>query len=121
MYKTFSNRGKNEKTKWFMNEFWNIYNQCCPKKTKTISYKKLTTPWINHNIKSMINQKHCLFKQYKRGTIHFETYNLHKNYVTKILKAARSNYYSAKFSESRNNVKSNWKKINTILGQIRKN
>ena len=119
--RTFSNSGINEKTEWFMNEFWNIYNQCCPKKTKTISYKKLTKPWINNNIKSMINQKHCLFKQYKCGTIHFETYNHHKNYITKILKAARSNYYSTKFSESRNNVKSNWKTINSILGRTKKN
>ena len=53
--------------------------------------------------------------------MHFENYKHHKNYVTKVLKAARSNYYSVKFSESRNNVKNNLKTINSILGRTKKN
>ena len=63
------------------------------KKTKIVSYKTYIKPWITDDIKSLINQKHVHFKNYKRGIIPYETYNQFKNNVTKLVKKAKTNFY----------------------------
>ena len=90
-----------------MNSLWKLYNKHCPKRTKTASYKTFVKPWITKEnlMKTLIKEKHTLFKNYKCGGIDFETYNSHKNRVSKILKRAKINYYSNKFHSVKNNIK----------------
>ena len=46
------------KCEWFINNLWNVYRRCCPKKTKILSLKKLLKPWITDNIRRMVNFEH---------------------------------------------------------------
>ena len=108
-----------KKTEWFTEELWKQYNSCCPKKAKIVSYKTYIKPWITDDIKSLINQKHAHFKNYKRGIIPYETYNQFNNNVTKLVKRAKRNFYFRKFDPSHNCIKKNWKIINSIFN-IRK-
>ena len=114
------NMNVNRKAEWFVNSLWKLYNQHCPKRTKTVSYKTFVKPWITNEIKTLIKEKHALFKTYKCGGIDFETYNSHKNRVSKILKRAKINYYSNKFHSVKNNIKKCWKTINSIFRTERK-
>ena len=90
---------KNGMVYWRM---WKLYNNCCPKKIKIVSYKTYIKPWITDDIKILINQKHAHFKNHKRGIIPYETYNRFKNNVTKLVKKAKTNYYFRKFDLSLN-------------------
>ena len=40
--------------------------------------KTFVKPWITNEIKTLIKEKHALFKTYKCGGIDFETYNSQK-------------------------------------------
>ena len=68
----------NYQSDWFTERLWELYNQNCPKSTKTVSYKYYLKPWINEEIKCQINRKHVLFKNYKRRLITFDVYNSQK-------------------------------------------
>ena len=61
------NMSVTEKCTWFENRLWSLYSRECPKKSKTISVKKLVRPWITDNIRRMANYKHHLFKLYKNN------------------------------------------------------
>ena len=39
-------------------KLWELYDQHCPKQTKTISYKKYIKPWITDDLIQLINDKH---------------------------------------------------------------
>ena len=73
------NMSVTEKCTWFENRLWSLYSRDCPKKSKTISVKKLVRPWITDNIRRMANYKHHLFKLYKNNRIAFQEYNNYKN------------------------------------------
>ena len=52
-------------------------------KVKTVSFKKLSRPWITESLTKEINFKHMLFKRFKEGVVDFVTYNNYKNVLTK--------------------------------------
>ena len=60
-YQSFCNKDVNEQTEWFVQKLWELYDQHCPKQTKTISYKKYIKPWITDDLIQLINDKHKLF------------------------------------------------------------
>ena len=41
----------NYQSDWFNKRLWELYNQNCPKRTKTVSYKYYLKPWIIKEIK----------------------------------------------------------------------
>ena len=109
-----------EKCSWFVEKFQEIYNRACPKKTKSVSIKKVLKPWISGEIRRMANYKHRLFKQYKMSLIPFHAYNIYKNNLTRRIKQAKQNYYVKKFNDCNSNIKKNWKIINSFFSNIKR-
>ena len=103
----------------FMSRFMELYDTYCPIRTKHVSIKSLTKPWINSNLRSLIKSKHFYFRQYRMGFIHFNVYNSCKNRVTKSLKRAKKIYYVCKFDNSLC-PKDSWRLLNNILNRGRK-
>ena len=114
------NRDVNSKTSWVCRELFHIYNKSCPVKIKNVSMKKLLKPWITHELQQLIEQKHRMFKQYKNNMIPFDDYNRFKNYLTRKLKSAKSDFYTLKFRNNSFNVKKNWQTVNSILNRRNK-
>ena len=110
----------NHKTEWFVEMLYSIYNRCCPRKTKSMSAKKLSKPWINDYLVTKINEKHTIFKYYKQGNIEFNEYNNFKNRLTKMINSAKKNYYANKFHQYKNNAKATWSTINSVLNRSKK-
>lgn len=108
-----------DKCSWFIERLWVAYSRACPKKTKTLSVKKLLKPWINNEIRRMVNYKHHLFKEYKSHNIPFEEYNRYKNNLNSKLRKSKRAYYMYKFNNCRNNQKQTWKTINNLLSKVK--
>ena len=102
---------------WFIERLWELYNQNCPKRTKTVSYKYYLKPWINEEIKCQIDRKHVLFKNYKRRLIPFDVYNSQNKIkqVTRIIRQSKQKYYATKFKRVRDSIKDTWKTINSVF------
>lgn len=107
----------NSKTKYFVEKLWSLYNECCPKKVKTISFKKYTRPWMTDELIASVNYKHVLFKHYKQSIIPFNAYNEYKNKLVKIIRSTKSNFYKSKFNHVRNSTKDSWVVVNEIIGR----
>ena len=106
----------NEKSDYFLDGLWDAYNESCPLKIKSISYKSILRPWITKSIISQINYKHLLFKRFKESIIPFHVYNEFKNSLKSKLKSAKLLFYKDKFKLFKNNAKENWKTVNSLLG-----
>jgi len=100
----------------FVSSLYEIYNSCCPIRSKCLSNKNRSKPWISSQLIDCINHKHFLFRQYKSGIVNFDVYNDYKNYVSTIVRNARAGYFHAKFSQCKNDGRTTWNTINNLIG-----
>ena len=105
----------NYQSDWFIERLWELYNQNCPKRSKTVSYKYYLKRWLNEEIKCQINRKHVLFKNYKRRLIPFDVFNSKKKHVTKIIRQSKQKCYATQFKRVRDSIKDTWKTINSVF------
>jgi len=98
----------------------NVYNMCCPVRSKRLPIGKCRKPWISNELKSCILRKHQLFRLQRQGEISFQVYNAFKNQVTSIIRRAKTKFFLNKFRSNSNNVKDTWKTINFLAGKSRK-
>lgn len=96
-----------------------VFNKSVPVKTVTNNYKK--KPWFNADIKTAIADRDMIFIRWKR----FKTDELHEGYcsarrvVNKMIKRAKSAYYSSIFTSAVGSKKT-WKTIRDIgIGKTR--
>ena len=91
------------------------YNEFCPIKKKILSYKSLRNPWITPNILSHIRKRQAYSILYKQSKLSQRHYYKYRNYVTYLIKNAKTEYFKNKFEKSRDNIKDTWKTINSLL------
>ena len=109
----------NRVMKLLVDNVMGLYNKCCPVRTKHISLKSLTKPWIASSLKSMIKYKHHYFRQYKMGNVSFNFYNSYKDSVKSALRKARKSYFVSKFKQL-DNSRDTWKILKTLLNKNNK-
>ena len=102
----------------FQKILFSCYENNCPIKTKQVSYRNLTSPWISASIKRSIRHKNALYElctKNTNNTRYFNQYNSYKNVLGKVIKAAKDSYYLSKFTASAGDIKKTWKSINSII------
>jgi len=104
-------------TERFCNGLYNIYNVCCPLRSKSVSVSRMLKPWINKELISCVNRKHMLFRLYRRGEVGFPVYNSFKNILTSVIRKAKSRYFISKFSSGIGNAKETWRNINKLFNR----
>ena len=92
-----------------------IYNECCPIKSKTISPKRLKKPWISNKIISYIKKRQNYFLLFKQNKIRTETYHQFRNFVTSQIRRSKKSYYLNLFEKHKSDTKATWRAINDIL------
>jgi len=92
-----------------------MYNECCPLRRKCFTGNRYLKPWIGDSLIDCINQKHVLFRQYKKGEVDFNVYNTYKNRVTAILKRAKCKYYRSRFGNVQGDARETWKMVNSLI------
>lgn len=110
-----NNSSVDDLTQLFVSSLWDIYQECCPLRSKNISVNRLTKPWLTRDILRTVNCKHKLFRRFKCGEVSFNVYNNYKNYVTSLLKSAKYKYYCSVFETCKGNLKRTWENINGLL------
>ena len=100
----------------FTNYLNNLYTKNFPTKKKTISFKRISKPWINSEIKKLINLKSEYYKLYRENSISSTTNNQIKNKVNKIVKKCKDQYYLNLFNTYRKNTKKSWDLIQSLIG-----
>ena len=93
------------------------YNEFCPIITKKIKIKDIKKPWINKDIKKIINKRSNLYILLNSKKISRESYARYRNFVTSQIRLAKKKYFEDKFSHYKNNARETWKIINSVIGK----
>ena len=97
-------------------EFVNsTYCDCFPLKTKHVTTKRKSKPWISVSTMAKIKLKSNYYKLFKNGLISREENNRLKNRLNKEINRDKNDYYKNVFANSSNNKKKNHGKLYTIF------
>ena len=85
--------------------------------------KQLEKPWVSKAILSSIKRKHKLFKTHFWSTDprKQQEYKTYSNKLSKIIKAARKSDLAKQFELNRDNIKSTWKLIGSLIDRRKNN
>jgi len=97
------------------------YNECCPIRTKTISPKSITKPWITRDILQGIKRRENMHRSLRRGFVTRETYKQYRNFVTSQIRLSKKAYFKNKMEEYKKDMKKTWSVINNIIRPTRRN
>ena len=98
----------------FFNKFNEIYDAHFPIKTKYLSLKRITTPWITTGLLNSIKRKNQMYKDMKLGNVNNDQYNSYRNRLNALIRLTKRNYYLNVFSNFRNQTKKLWQTINSM-------
>ena len=103
----------------FIEKINNSYCNTFSKKTKFISTKRISKPWISSYILTLIKRKSEYFNLYKMNIISRDCNNRFKNFVNSEVRKAKTNYLKNLFLNSV--PKSYWSAINRLMGRSKPN
>ena len=111
-----------EKFKYFMVIFQELYNECFP--FKRINLKKYTNSktWFTKELKKKCKKKFLLYKKFLNHptTSNKQLYKQYRNTVRNEIRKAKREYYHTLFDKVKNDLKGTWKIINTVLNKTKK-
>ena len=113
----FSSEDVDTNVKIFTKTLNDAYCKFFPIKTKYLSEKRLSKPWLTTHILQMIKTKSNYYKNYKSGLISKTVSNNMKNRVDKYVREAKNNYFIQKLNSFKNNAKKTFKTIILLTGQ----
>ena len=97
-----------------------IQNKYFPVKTKQISNKRFSSPWITKDIRRCINKKHEWYRLAKQCKITYDSYKNYASDLSYLLRIAKEDYYVYKLNTLNKDNKKSWKTINNMLGRTKK-
>jgi hypothetical protein len=99
----------------FQHKIYEIYDECCPIRSKTLSRNRYLKPYITDAIITSVNRKHELYREYRRGTVTQEFYKQYRNILTYTLRRAKILYFRDRFENCQGDIKKTWKNLNYLL------
>jgi hypothetical protein len=92
-----------------------LFHENCPRKSRTISPKDNSKPWITPEIKTDIRKRQSYDVLSKMGKMDEAVYKRFRNFVTNKIRTGKVEYYSLKFGAFKNDLQKTWSIINDIL------
>ena len=92
-----------------------FYDESFPIKTKLVSRKRLSKPWITKNIFSLIKLKSWYFKLFKLNLLSKEQNNYLKNKIRREINLSKRKYFEKCFENCQTNLKKTWKMVKAAL------
>ena len=105
----------NENFKYLTEFLKKLLNKYFPVKTKKISSKRITAPWITSKMLRCIRRKHRWIKLAKQGMITWQSYKTIQTSVRKLLSDAQEDYCLEKLNSFSNNNQKNWRLLNKLM------
>ena len=99
----------------FQNTLLYYYNLNCPIKSKTISPKNDSKPWIDQSIKNQIKTRQNYYLLWKHGKMSKSEFSSFRNFVTNSIRLRKKNYFIEKLDEFKCNMKATWKILNKVI------
>lgn len=99
----------------FNDEIMKFYNLHCPILNKTVSYKALTKPWIDGEVRDELRRKDNFLKLWRSGRMSDATYKRLRNNLTKMIRTKKKLYYDNRFNEIKGDIKRTWALINSVI------
>ena len=81
------------------------YDMCFPIRTKIITAKRLSKPWITKALHISIKKKHDLHKLVKQNRYDFNAYKRYSNSLSGLLKTSKLSYYSQQFAACKRDLR----------------
>ena len=94
-----------------------VLNKFFPIMTKTLSNKRLKSPWITSDIVKCIRKKHRWYRMMRAGQINRSCYADLTRKLRQILQMAEEDYYFIRFKSLNHDMKRNWRVLNELLGR----
>ena len=69
------------------------YDICCPRRSKILSPKSLTKPWVDHEILILIRKRNSYFVLFRQGKVSKKIYTDFRNFVTHRIRKAKRQYF----------------------------
>ena len=120
IYCTPPNSNPNEYADYLVNFLKKIMNKYFPIRHKTITQRRLHSPWISSDIMKCIRKKHRWFRLMRRGLISYNSFKLYAKKLRLLLRTAREQYYVRRLDSLNYDVKRNWKVLNSLMGKNKK-
>ena len=102
---------------YLVNFLSKLQNRYFPIKTKTISQKRIMSPWITPAVLRCIRKKHRWYRLQAQGIITLRCYKEYAADVRKLLREAEKAHYVRRFNSLSGDMKRNWKTLNDLLGK----
>ena len=107
----------NSATESFIDWFKRAMDRFFPIKCKSLSEKRIKSPWITENLISCIKRKHRYFNMVKQGTITREFYKTYRNKLTFDIRKSKQNYFQTSFLNAKNDPSKMWKLIHDYMNK----
>ena len=103
----------------FSNKVHYYYNKNIPLNKTRVNKKNSKHPWITRGIIKSISTRNNLYKHALRhpNVENLQKYKRYRNKLTSIIRLSKTMYFSHKLEENKDNTRSLWQTINTILGR----
>ena len=105
----------------FLKSFNSVFNMCFPlvskQANKANAFRK---PWFTTGLHKSLKAKNKLYKKYIGNPSPTNVTNYKKKYCNKynnLIRIAKKRYYSEKFNDASNNLKTTWGVINQLLNR----
>ena len=95
------------------------FQACCPIKIKTTDNKD-KAPWFNQDIRSLIKQKHCMYRLLVNQAISKNVYKQFCNKVTYCIRKRKNEYY-ANLYQNQFCSKNKWNVLKQHIGHFKSN
>ena len=102
----------------FITKLNETYCKHFPLKTKYVSQKRLSKPWLTQRLKNLIRTKSDYYKLFRLGLLSKVTNDIHKKLVNSTIKKAKFNYYQEAFNQCKNDMKRSWSLIKGLMGRF---
>ena len=105
----------------YLNEFLvKLQDKYFPIKTKTLTVKRMNSPWITSDIIKCIQKKHDWHKLLRQNRITACSYNTYCKKLRNLLRIAEEEYYAYKLKSLGKDHKKSWNTLNNLLNRTRK-
>lgn len=88
-----------------------------PIKHKSISKKRLHTPWLTNDIRKCINKKHRWLRMVNNNIITLSSYKNYCKALSQLIYISKTTYYKNKLSSLNHDMRKNWKILNRLLNK----
>ena len=92
-------------------------NRFCPIKTKYVSPKHKSKPWITTLIRNKIKERQRYYRLLKFNAITLQAYHRFRNETNSLIRKSKLDYHERLFDRLKDNMKKTWNSINGILGK----